>query len=158
MYRTSKTSSLLMAVGVALISLVTSVIAVGGAAATPVNVAAPGCSTGTAVSYRGAWYCPGTPLGVYDNAYGMGTRVVLKATIASTSGTTARVQVVIPCRASYCGALIKYDYITLYFAAAPPTPPARSVLTVYGVSTYRGLNVVGYVVTGTAPPDCGDFC
>ncbi len=67
-------------------------------------------------------------------------------------------RIVIPWRASYCGALIKYGYITLYFAAAPPTPAGRSVLTVYGVTTYRGLNVVGHVVTGTAPPDCGDFC
>jgi hypothetical protein len=127
--RTHKTSSLLMAASVALMSLVTTVISVGVAAAAPVNVAAPSCSTGTAVSYRGAWYCPGTALGVYDNAYGMDTRVVLTATIASATGTTARAQIVIPCRASYCGALIKYGYITLSFAAAPPTPPARSVLT-----------------------------
>jgi len=104
---TSKTLSLLMAVGIALISLMTSVIAVGGAAAAPVKVAAPGCSTVTAVLYRGAWYCPGTALGLYDNACGIGKRVVLKAPIASTSGTTARVQVIIPCRAEYCGALIR---------------------------------------------------
>ena len=155
MRRTHNRSSRLFVVGLALVSL----IAVGGvAAAAPVNVAASNCSTGTAVSYRGAWYCPGTPLGVYDNSYGMGTRVVLKATIASTSGTTAKVQVVIPCRASFCGALIKYDTIYLYFAAASPTPKALSIITAYGTTTYRGLNVVGYVVTGTASPGCGDYC
>jgi hypothetical protein len=60
---TSKTLALLMAVGIALISLMTSVIAVGGAAAAPVKVAAPCCSTGTAVLYRGAWYCPELPWG-----------------------------------------------------------------------------------------------
>jgi hypothetical protein len=117
----------------------------------------PSCTTGTAVPYRGAWYCPGTALGIYDNAYGMNTRVVLKDTIASTSGTTAKVQIVIPCRASYCGALIKYDYITLYFTAQP-TPKALSVLTASGVTRNRGLNVVGYVVTGTASPGCGALC